>query len=304
MQSLTADRFDLGIDANAVRANASHHVVLPRALRRPVRAFRRLDWRLPSHIGTKSIFALFLATAVVGVVAGGNSMTVLSAITAKAGFAIEKVRITGQSETSETDVLAALDIGQYPSLLTLDLEDAQARIEALPWVKTASLKKLFPDTVEISISEREPYAVWQHDGKLSLTDRDGKVITDTIDDRYATLPHVLGIGAAEKASDFTALIAPYPAIASQARAGILVSENRWTIVLKNGIDLMLPADDPAKALATIANLDQSQQLLSREIAAVDMRQPDHLIVRLTDAGVTDRANLLKLQGKTAKAGNT
>ena len=293
MQSLTAGRFDVGIDADAVRANASHHVVLPRPLRRPVRALRRVDWRLPSHIGTKSLVALFIATAIGGVVLGGNGMTVFSAVTAKAGFAIEKVEITGQSETSETDVLSALDIGQYPSLLTLDLEDAQARIEKLPWVKTASLKKLFPDSVEIRITERQPYAVWQHDGKLSLTDRDGKLITDAIDDRYAGLPHVVGVGAAEKAADFTALLAPYPAIRSQVHAGILVSENRWTLVLNNGIDLMLPADDPAKALATIAGLDRTQSLLSREIAAVDMRQPGQLVLRLTEAGVADRDAQMK-----------
>ena len=293
MQSLTARRFDVGIDADAVRANASHHVVLPRPLRRPVRALRRVDWRLPSHIGTKSLVALFIATAIGGVVLGGNGMTVFSAVTAKAGFAIEKVEITGQSETSETDVLSALDIGQYPSLLTLDLEDAQARIEKLPWVKTASLKKLFPDSVEIRITERQPYAVWQHDGKLSLTDRDGKLITDAIDDRYAGLPHVVGVGAAEKVADFTSLLAPYPAIQSQVHAGILVSENRWTLVLNNGIDLMLPADDPAKALATIAGLDRTQSLLSREIAAVDMRQPGQLVLRLTEAGVADRDAQMK-----------
>ena len=293
MQSLTARRFDVGIDADAVRANASHHVVLPRPLRRPVRALRRVDWRLPSHIGTKSLVAMFIATAIGGVVLGGNGVTVLSAVTAKAGFAIEKVEITGQSETSETDVLSALDIGQYPSLLTLDLEDAQARIEKLPWVKTASLKKLFPDSVEIRITERQPYAVWQHDGKLSLTDRDGKLITDAIDDRYAGLPHVVGVGAAEKVADFTSLLAPYPAIQSQVHAGILVSENRWTLVLNNGIDLMLPADDPAKALATIAGLDRTQSLLSREIAAVDMRQPGQLVLRLTEAGVADRDAQMK-----------
>jgi len=293
LQSLTARRFDVGIDADAVRANASHHVVLPRPLRRPVRALRRVDWRLPSHIGTKSLVAMFIATAIGGVVLGGNGVTVLSAVTAKAGFAIEKVEITGQSETSETDVLSALDIGQYPSLLTLDLEDAQARIEKLPWVKTASLKKLFPDSVEIRITERQPYAVWQHDGKLSLTDRDGKLITDAIDDRYAGLPHVVGVGAAEKVADFTSLLAPYPAIQSQVHAGILVSENRWTLVLNNGIDLMLPADDPAKALATIAGLDRTQSLLSREIAAVDMRQPGQLVLRLTEAGVADRDAQMK-----------
>ena len=48
----------------------------------------------------------------------------------------------------------------------------------------------------------------------------------------------------------------------------------------------------------------TQSLLSREIAAVDMRQPDHLVVRLTDAGVTDRNALLKQRDKLAAHART
>ncbi|MEJ0097779.1 MAG: FtsQ-type POTRA domain-containing protein [Bauldia sp.] len=287
------------MDADAVRARAKPGVVLPRFLRRPVRALRRIEWRLPRHFGVKAIVALFIGTAVAGVVVGGNGVDMLSAATAWAGFAIENVKITGQSETSEVDVLSALDIGTYPSLLTLDLEAARARIEALPWVKTAALKKLYPDTVEIAVSERDPYATWQHDNVVSLVDRAGKVITDDVSDQYAALPRVVGIGAAEKAADYAALLAPYPAIAAEAKAGILVSESRWTIVLKNGIELMLPSDNPQAALATIVAADRDHGLLSREITAVDLRQPGQMIVRLTQAGIDARAAELKARDKAS-----
>jgi cell division protein FtsQ len=285
-----------------VRARASHHVVLPRFLRRPVRVLRRA--KLPRHLGTKSVAALFLATAIGGVFLGGHGMTVLSAVTAAAGFGIENVKITGQSETSEVDVLAALDIGQYPSTLTLDLQDAQARIEKLPWVKHASLKKLYPDTVEIAVVERQPYGLWQHDNTLSLIDDAGKAITDDIDDRYASLPKVVGAGAAEKVTAYTALIDKFPEIAAQVRAGILVSGERWTLVLANGVELMLPEKDPETALGTIAALDRDQSLLSREIAAVDLREPGQMIVRLTAAGVTAHDAALKEREKLAKSGRT
>ena len=297
MQSLAGDIADVAVDAEGVRARARPAVVLPRFLRWPARALRRIDWTLPRHFGTKGLIAFFVGTAVAGVVVGGNGVNVLSAATAWAGFAIENVKITGQSETSEVDVLSALDIGTYPSLLTLDLEAAKARIETLPWVKEATLKKLFPDTVEIAVSERDPYATWQHDGVVSLVDRAGKVITDNVPDQYAALPRVVGVGAAEKAGDYAALVAPYPTIASQAKAGVLVSENRWTIVLKSGIALMLPSDNPQAALSTIVALDRDQGLLSREITAVDLRQPGRMIVRLTQAGVDARTAELKARDK-------
>jgi cell division protein FtsQ len=302
LQSVAAEKNDSLIDDELVRAKASHHVVLPRFLRRPVRAMRRV--KLPRHLGTKAVVALFVVTAVGGTIVGGHGMTVLSAVTAAAGFQIENVKITGQTETSEVDVLHALDIGTYPSTLTLDLEDAKARIETLPWVKQATLKKLFPNTVEIAVVERQPYALWQHEGTLSLIDDAGKVITDDIDDRYASLPQVIGPGAAPKATVYAALLAKFPAIAPQVRAGILVSQDRWTFVLNNGIELMLPPDNPEKALQTIADLDRDHGVLSREIAAIDLREPGHLVVRLTEAGVVAHDAALKEREKLAKNGRT
>lgn len=293
MQSLgTADR-EIANAAAAVRASASRALVLPHFLRRPARMLRRLDWRLPNHFGLKGVAALFLATAVTGVAAGGHGMTVASAVTAWAGFGIDQVRITGQSETNEVNVLDALDIGQYPSLLTLDIEAARERIETLPWVRQATLKKLFPDTLEIAIAERDPYALWQHAGAISLIDAAGKVITANAGERYAGLPRVIGAGADGKVAQYMALLAKFPTIAARVRGGILISENRWTLVLDNGIELMLPAEDPEAALATVASLDASNSLLSREIAAIDLRQPGPMIVRLTQEGVVARKAALK-----------
>jgi cell division protein FtsQ len=300
LQSLAGNIADVAVDAEAVRAQAKRALVLPRFLRRPVRAFRRVDWKLPRHFGLKGLAALFVCTVIAGVVIGGNGMTVLSATTAWAGFAIQNVKITGQSETSEVDVLSALDIGTYPSLLTLNLDAAKARIEALPWVKEATLKKLYPDTVEIGVVERDAYATWQHDSVVSLIDRAGMVITDDVSDQYEALPRVVGTGAADKAADYAALLASQPGIAGQAKAGVLVSESRWTILLKNGIALMLPSEDPQAALSIIVGLDHDHGLLSREITAVDLRQPGQMIVRLTQAGVDAHAAELKARDKAIR----
>jgi cell division protein FtsQ len=225
-------------------------------------------------------------------------MTVASAVTAAAGFRIENVKITGQSQTSEVDVLGALDIGTYPSLLTLDIEAAKARIEALPWVRQATLVKLFPDSLDIAIAERDPFALWQHDGLTSLVDRSGRVIAETSDERYAALPRVVGAGAAERVGEYTALLQAVPAIAKRARAGVLVSERRWNVVLDNGIEVMLPPDGAEAALERVAALDASRQLLSREVAAVDVRDSDRLVLRLTEAGQKAVAATARQRGRS------
>jgi cell division protein FtsQ len=278
--------------------------VLPRFLRRPARAFHRHDWKLPHRFGLNAFLALVVATTVAGAITGGRAITVASAVSAWAGLAITEVKITGQTETSEVVVLDRLDIKDDPSLLTFDVDAARARIELLPWVKQATLKKLFPNTLEVAIAERTPFAIWQHGEELSLVDDLGKVITDAIDDRYAHLPFVVGPGAAERAREFVALIDGQPGLAPRVRAGVLISGERWNVVLDSGVEVMLPIDKAAAALATVATLDAEKKLLSREIAAVDMRLPNQMIVRLDEQGLAARKDMLKEREKLARRQRT
>lgn len=296
MQSLGVEDREIAEAAERVRRNASRAVVLPRVLRRPARLLAHM--KAPRRAGLKAAAVFFAVTLTAGVVLGGHVMTVASAVTAAAGFRIENVKITGQSQTSEVDVLGALDIGTYPSLLTLDIEAAKARIEALPWVRQATLVKLFPDSLDIAIAERDPFALWQHDGLTSLVDRSGRVIAETSDERYAALPRVVGAGAAERVGEYTALLQAVPAIAKRARAGVLVSERRWNVVLDNGIEVMLPPDGAEAALERVAALDASRQLLSREVAAVDVRDSDRLVLRLTEAGRKAVAATARQRGRS------
>ncbi len=76
------------------------------------------------------------------------------------------------------------------------------------------------------------------------------------------------------------------------------------IVLDNGVELMLPVEKPAAALATVARLDAEKRLLSREITAVDMRLPDQMIVRLDEKGLAARKDLLKEREKIARRQRT
>jgi cell division protein FtsQ len=72
------------------------------------------------------------------------------------------------------------------------------------------------------------------------------------------------------------------------------------VVFKNGVEALLPIEQPAEALATVARLDARDELLSREIAAVDLRLPGRMIVRLTDDGLAERKAMLKEREKLAR----
>jgi len=271
-------------------------------LRRPFSILSGIEWRPSRHAGIKLGATLFLLTGIGGVVMGGHVESVLAFATANSGLTISEVRITGQTETSEIDVLAKLAISNSTSLATFDVAAARARVETLPWVERAVLTKLYPSTLQVAISEKIAFAIWKRGDATFLVEKDGAVITNAVDPRHANLPMVAGDGAAARAADVLAMIAEEPAIEKRFDAAVLVAERRWNILLDGGIEILLPETDSAGALAKVAAFDTMSGLLLRDIARVDLRDPGRLVIGLTDEGLARRQAILKkTTGKTGGA---
>ena len=66
--------------------------------------------------------------------------------------------------------------------------------------------------MRIDIVERTPFALWQHDGRLSVISDDGAVLQGYVTPRFLKLPLVVGKGAETRAKDFLALLAHYPRV--------------------------------------------------------------------------------------------
>lgn len=275
-------------------------LVLPRVLRRPARMLKRLDLAVPKHAGLKLAAGFLALTGITGMVMGGHTLSVASAVTAWCGLAIDEVEITGQSETSEVDVLRKLALGEFPSIVTLDVTGARERIESLPWVKEVTLRKIYPRTLQVELKERKPFAVWQREGRFTLIEKGGRVISDHVDARYASLPLVVGEGADRRVEEFVTLMEEFPSLRPKVKAGVLVSNRRWNVVLANGVEIMLPEIDPASALIQAVALDDGHGVFSREIAAIDMRLANRLVFRLTEEGAKSRADLLKERERARK----
>jgi cell division protein FtsQ len=74
-------------------------------------------------------------------------------------------------------------------------------------------------------------------------------------------------------------------------------------MLKNGIDIRLPETDTAVALDTLVKFDQDKKLLTRDLAAIDLRLPDRITVQLSDeAAAAARAEALKIKSPKKKGG--
>lgn len=281
---------------------ASDGIVLPKILRRPVRLFGRLvggDVEVPRY-ATAMLNAGFLAAATLyGCYVGGQFPIIVQSLTSRVGFAIDEVKVSGHRETSEIDIIEQLGLDGWTSTIGFDAEAARERIAQLPWVEAAAVRKIYPDTLQIKIEERKPFAVWQRGADLSFVERSGRVIAPYSSSIHAAnLPLIIGTGAPEAAGDFMDMVRSHPELAARIKGYIRVAERRWDVRLENGITVKLPETGEGAALDRLAATDRDSGLLSRDIAAVDMRFADRLVVQLTPEAATVREAALKERLKT------
>jgi cell division protein FtsQ len=268
-----------------------------------------LDARLPRGFGLAAIAAILLASLAYGAVKGEHVPTVISTlkdardgVANAAGFRIVSIALAGHHHVSRDEVLAVAGITGTSSLLFLDVEQARERLKASPWIGDATVLKLYPGQLQIGIKEREAFALWQKDRRVSVIAADGTVLEPYVAPRLIELPLVVGRGAETRAKALLALVEQHPALRDVVLAAVLVGERRWNLRLKNGIDVQLPEANVAAALEELVALDREKGLISRDIAVIDLRLRDRVTVRLSDAAAQARTEALREKQKK-KGGN-
>ncbi|MDK1375129.1 MULTISPECIES: cell division protein FtsQ [unclassified Sinorhizobium] len=287
-----------------VAAEADETFVLPRPLRKVVRFLVSLGTgriRFPAHTGTLSAAAFLAATGFYGMSLGGHTQNFAQASTTAAGFAIEDVRVSGNEQTSEIDILQQLGLDGTTSLVALDIAEARRLISELPWVQNVTVRKVYPGTIEVNLEERKAFGIWQHGSDLSLIERSGSVIAPLRDNKFAALPLFVGRDAETAAAGFYDEFSRWPEFRSRVKAFVRVSSRRWDLRLDNGIIVKLPENDIVRAMRVLSEMEEKHQLLERDIAAVDLRLEDRTTVQLTPEAVARREVALKAREKMLKA---
>jgi cell division protein FtsQ len=292
-------------DAAPVNPNVSRPA--PRQRAETPAALKRLAFLARPGVGLVALMLLFGGVGVAGLMQNGGYERIVANdgqpwdIAARAiGFDIAAVTITGQSRMSEKEVLEASGVDARQSLPFLDAGAVRERLIAVPYVKSARVMKLYPNRLVIAIEERQPHALWQRDGRVSVIADDGVAIDELRDDRYLGLPFVVGEGAQKRLPEFLVMLKGAGDLAQRIKAGVLVAGRRWDIEMTNGVMVKLPEEDPGRAIATLMRLQREARILDKDVMSIDLRPQDRVTIRLTEEAAATRD--AALSRKTKKSG--
>ncbi len=104
-----------------------------------------------SHRIMGVLIAVVVVVAVLGI--GGF------ALSSSGAFKVEKVTVSGANHISSEDLTQLAAVPEGTTLLNVDANGISSRLTSNAWVKSASVDRVFPDTLNLSITEREISAV-------------------------------------------------------------------------------------------------------------------------------------------------
>lgn len=197
---------------------------------------------------------------------------------ANSGLHLQTIEVQGRAHTSKDVLMAVSELTLGQPMLTISLPELHDRLSTIGWVKDVAIERRMPSTIRLILTERVPMALLQTEDGHRVIDKDGEIISGADPSAFGHLTVVAGTSAGVNAAPLLNILRTEPELFAEVWAVTYQSERRWDVHLRNGIRVRLPETDPRTAWSRLAIIDHSKQITDRDLAVIDLRVPDQMIV--------------------------
>ncbi|HYN53475.1 MAG TPA: cell division protein FtsQ/DivIB [Methylotenera sp.] len=192
-------------------------------------------------------------------------------------FPLREVKVEGElSHVNRDQVKLIVAKHLKGNFFTLDLIKARDAFEKLPWARKVSLRRRWPDKLEVSIEEHQALARW---GSIALVDTHGELFHAA---SGSDLPvfYGPGDGVIEVASQYGEFSKQLKSANLQIATLALTPRRAWQITTVNGIVIELGRVEMNARLAKFAGVYTTTIAgLNKKITYADLRYPNGFAVR-------------------------
>ncbi|MBK1701368.1 cell division protein FtsQ/DivIB [Thiococcus pfennigii] len=201
---------------------------------------------------------------------------------------VRAVIIDGEVHRHSLSVLQETVAAQLTGgIVLVDLAAIKEAVEALPWVAAVSLRRVWPERLELRVIEHRPMARWGADGLVTATGEVFRPDPDTIPDG---LPLLVGDDreagrVVARYFEWRERLAP---LNLEIAALALDARGAWRMGLHNGMELALGSRAIDERVARFIQAYPSLRLAGLPVA-VDLRYANGLAVRWVEGGARVRS---------------
>ncbi|MFP1644060.1 cell division protein FtsQ/DivIB [Pontitalea aquivivens] len=203
-------------------------------------------------------------------------------------FMVGLLKIEGASPEVDAAIRAMLPVQLPASSFAIDLDAFRAMIRRLDAVADVGLMIRPGGVLEAAVTERVPAILWRAPTGLEMLDATGhRVATLIAREARPDLALIAGVGADRAVPEALAVLAAAAPILPRARGLVRVGERRWDLVLERDQRILLPDQNPVRAIERVLALDAAEDILDRDFTHLDMRNETRPTIRLSAAALEE-----------------
>lgn len=191
---------------------------------------------------------------------------------------VSEVRVIGNVEHTEPEQLQyMLARTLLPGFLASELDDVKNGVESLPWVASVDVKRVWPEQIELRLTEKNVVANWLQNG---LLDSNLEPFFPGNRDGFESLPRLAGPPGSEKKvwEVYTELDKSLKSTGLEPDVLSLAGYGAWSLHIKDGPWVLLGRDHSAANLIRLKQVYEKLNDRWSEIRLVDMRYPNGFAV--------------------------
>ena len=204
-------------------------------------------------------------------------------------FMVNLMAVDGAKDELATYIRESLPLDFPVSSFDLNLDVMRATVSEISAVKSVRIGIRSGGVLQVDVVQRKAVALWRNDTGLALVDENGNYVASATS-RHARpdLPMIAGEGADKHVAEALELIQAAAPLGERLRGLVRMGERRWDVVLDRDQRILLPTQAPMRALERVIALEGAQDILTRDVARVDMRLARRPTVQMTNEAAEER----------------
>ena len=197
------------------------------------------------------------------------------------GFTIKNIQIKGIKNLNKNDIIKVISSSYNTNIFNVNIQKIHGEITKNTWVREASIKIIYPDTIRIFIKEKEPVAIWQNKYGNNLITKNGEIILEKkLNNFKNNLPIIIGNNAHKNINFILKILNIHKNFASNIWSLTFVNERRWDIHFNQGLTIRLPSTQVKEAWEKVVSLNEKLNILNLGLIEIDIRNSNQIFGKI------------------------
>ena len=200
----------------------------------------------------------------------------------KNGFTINNIQILGIKNIPKETIIKIVNNENKSNILNVNLLNIYNNLRNNDWVEELYIERVLPNTIKISIIEKEAIGIWQYEMSNKLITKNGEIIsTANINKFKIDLPIIHGNHANKNANSILKILETNKVLTKNIWSLDYINNRRWNLHFKQGIIVLLPSEGVLRAWNEIIKLQKNYDVLNLGLTELDLRNPNKILGKIS-----------------------